>query len=554
GATNNIGALTLGAAASTLTINATTALLTGGLAGGAALQTITVGGAAANVPLSGTTISTGAVTLGTVGATVTSIDASGLTAGGVRVGLGAGVSSFKGGAGNDVVNTAALSGSAVIDAGANSALVNGFGGDFVVVFATTDVDTAAEAQQYKGFEGLSAIGGVTVKVDDFTNSTITGLSSFGDNIVFNAVSQAQAKNVLVAANAGTNITFNVTGAAVSGTDALNMGINDLGSAAVAPTTITLNNITAPNIEAINARLDDNLTINMLTGATGLTSMGFNGTGNLSLTTGALALTSNSTTINASAVGGLTGGTVLINAAGATGFGISITGSSTYANNLTGTALADTLIGGAGNDLLTNQAAGVVTTTADLLTGGAGQDTFTLFGSNASAAVVPLTAYNAASRVSDFGLTSSAATTDILALSASAANYTGVSAFNGALLAVGAPGATVVQSLAAGVDAAFTAGVDLVKLTTGVAAAATLQLTFDAAIGTGSVTGLGAGNDALVAYYDTTNSRAVILAVETAGGVVDGDLEAADVVTLVGTINMSAADYASFGTNQLAIVA
>ena len=549
GATNNIGALTVGGTA--LTVNAASALLTGGLAGGAALQTITISGAAVNVPISATTISTGAVTLGTASASVTTIDASGLTAGGVRIGLGAGVTSFKGGAGNDVVNTAALSGSAVIDAGANSPLAaNGFGGDFLVVLSTTHVDTAAKAQQYKGFEGLTAVTGVTVKVDDFINSTISGLAAAGDNIVFNAVSQAQAKAVLIAASAATNITFNVTGAGVSGSDVLGIGINDLGNAAVAPVTITLGNITAPNVETINFLLTDNLTVDNLTGATGLTTMGFFGTGNLSLTTGALALTSNSTTINASALGGLPGGTVLINASGATGFGVSITGSSTYANTLTGTALADTLVGGAGKDFLANRGAGTATA-ADLMTGGAGQDTFQLFGDVASGAV-PAT-YNLASRISDFTVTTSSVTTDILALSETFGNYGGASALQGTVAIAGA-GTTVVQSVAQNAAAAaFTAGLDLIKLSTGIVTTGlTVQTAFNTAIGTGSVTGLTAGAEIFGTYYDITNSRAVVILINP--GDADTVVDTADVVSLIGTINMSAADYATFGAAQLQIVA
>ncbi|MFZ5913345.1 MAG: DUF4214 domain-containing protein, partial [Pseudomonadota bacterium] len=479
GLPNFIGGLALGAGTTSLTINAAANLgLTAALTA-TGLKTITASGAAAN-----TTTGAAAVNLGTaaVAAGVTTIDASGLTAGGMAVILGAGVSSFKGGAGNDTVTSTGLSGTASIDAGAGT-------GDRVNIAATTDVDTAAEAGQYKGFEVLQAAGGVTVKVDDFTNSTIGALRTAGDSVVFNGVSQAQAAAVTMAATAPTNLTFNVNGAGVSGSDILNLTVSD---GAAAPALFALGNVTAPNVEAINFINSETLTVASLTGATGLTSSTITGTGTVSITTGALALTSNSTFINASAVGGVAGNTVTIDASGATAFGISITGSSTYNNTITGTALADTLIGGAGNDLLINRGGAAGATAADLLTGMGGQDSFRLLGDIASGAIPAV--YNTAARISDFGLTSSSATTDILQLSATAGNYTAATGLHTGI-AVGGAGTTVVQSVAQNAAAtAVTVGADLIKLSTGVVTTGdTVQVAFNEAIGTGTVTGLsGAG--------------------------------------------------------------
>lgn len=536
---NFIGGLTLGAGSTSLTINAAANLVLTGALTAPGLTKITASGAAAN-----TATGAAAVNLGTaaVAAGVTTIDASGLTVGGITAILGGGVSSFKGGAGNDTVTSAALSGTASIDASAGAA-------DRLNIAATTDVDTAAEAGQYKGFDVLSlGVAGTTVKVDDFTNSQITSLRAGADNLVFNGVSSVQAGAVTVFGGAATNLTFVVNGAGVSGSDVLNLAISD-GAPTVS--TITLAQITAANIEAINFAATDNITVSSMTGASGFTGSTITGTGNVSITTGALALTSNSTFFNASAVGGLAGGTVVINAGAATAFGISITGSSTYANTLTGTALADTLVGGAGNDFLNNRATGTATA-ADLLTGLGGQDTFQLFGDVASGTV--LTVYNAAARISDFTLTSSSATTDILALSATAGNYSGASAI---FSTVAAAGATVVQSVAQNATAvAATASLDLIKLTTAVAVVngtTTTQVAFNTAIGSGTVTGLTAGSDVFVSYYDSTNSRAVVLLVD-ATGTTNTIVETADTVTLVGTINMSATDYAAFGPNQLTIVA
>jgi hypothetical protein len=51
-------------------------------------------------------------------------------------------------------------------------------------------------------------------------------------------------------------------------------------------------------------------------------------------------------------------------------------------------------------------------------------------------------------------------------------------------------------------------------------------------------------------YTTTNGRAVIALADVGG---DGTLATADTVTLIGTIAMSAADYATFNGNNIAFV-
>lgn len=102
--------------------------------------------------------------------------------------------------------------------------------------------------------------------------------------------------------------------------------------------------------------------------------------------------------------------------------------------------------------------------------------------------------------------------------------------------------------------AIVAGTDLIKLTTGVATAGkTAQQAFDAAIGTASVTGLAANNDIFVSFYDTTNARMVIGLVDAGAAGTGTVIEAADTITIIGSIAMSAADYASFNANNLSII-
>jgi probable HAF family extracellular repeat protein len=81
---------------------------------------------------------------------------------------------------------------------------------------------------------------------------------------------------------------------------------------------------------------------------------------------------------------------------------------------------------------------------------------------------------------------------------------------------------------------------------------TVQQAFNNAIGTGTVTGLVAGDDIFFSLYDSTNSRMLVGLVDA--GVADTVITTGDVVTLVGTVTMTAADYAAFNQNNLSIIA
>ncbi|MDO9048425.1 MAG: DUF4214 domain-containing protein [Methylobacter sp.] len=351
---NQIGAVATAATSKSITINAAAGLTTGAITTGAETA-ITVTGAAATgfaqtVANNGVTA---AVNIGAPVATVTTIDASAMTAGGLGVTLVAAVTSFKGGQGTDVVTTAALTSTtaSIIDAGA--------GTDTLIVAASADVATAAKAKLYANFENLDVVA-QTADMSLFTNSTITGIKVGGDATLTN-MTAAQAGNVTVYANSAG--TFGISGASTVGQlDTLKLTV-DNGLAA--KNTITLGNITAANVETINLVANDNITVSLLTGATAMTGMTVTGAGNVSITTGALATVIN-TTIDASAVTG----TFLFDASSATGAnGMKITGSATKADTITGTLNADTIIGGAGNDTITGGAG------ADVMTGNGGADTF-----------------------------------------------------------------------------------------------------------------------------------------------------------------------------------
>ena len=176
---------------------------------------------------------------------------------------------------------------------------------------------------------------------------------------------------------------------------------------------------------------------------------------------------------------------------------------------------------------------------------------TLYGSNlAVGAQAVTTAYAAASNVTDFAVGG-----DVVQVSLTIGNYVQPAA--GALAAIqgqaGSSATTSIQTLAVnGGAVALVATTDLIKLTTAVAAAADIQTTFDNAIGTGTITGFANNTGVYVTLYDATNSRMDLLLVGT--GAANGTLGTGDLVQLVGSFNMSGADYGNFAATNLGILA
>ena len=212
--------------------------------------------------------------------------------------------------------------------------------------------------------------------------------------------------------------------------------------------------------------------------------------------------------------------------------------------MTGTAGIDDLAGGTGDDKIICSVS-TVAVVADTVAGGAGADQF-FFSDSAAAGAAP------APTITDF-----AVGTDILALATGAVwvpGPVGLAQGGGAAnsLAVTAAGAPVIKSVAqnAGASAVGTTA-QFIKLTTGVAAAATDQLTFDAAIGTSTVTGLTAATRMAGSFYDTTNSQMVVFAVYS--GAADTVIASADVISVIARISMTAANYSSFAASEPAVL-
>ena len=351
GGANAVGVIDLDTATalSGLTINATTNL-TGALAADyAAASTLTVTGAG-QVDLSAATLSTN----------FSQISSAAQTAGGLIVKVGA-LTKFTGGAGNDGVYVDAL----VYNNPAITAV--GGGGTDTVRFTDQAALTATTALYLTGFEVIALADDNDGALDTFDASLMAGIQSFvlgadsaGDGYSVTNLSVAQAGAITISGAQTVAPTLALANAA-GGTDVVSITVND-GLAAV--NTLSVANLNIASVETVNLALTDNLTLSSTTGLTGFTKLAVTGAGALNLTTGALAVNP-ATTIDASAATG----TVTINASAATGNGLTLKGSATQANTLTGTTQVDTIVGGDGADILTGRGGN------DTLTGGNGADIF-----------------------------------------------------------------------------------------------------------------------------------------------------------------------------------
>lgn len=517
------GAFELGSGAAngyeTLTINS----------GGAVANTLTSvsdGATATSLTTINVTGSRNLTITNSLDATVTTVNASTFT-GNLNVTQTSTVNAtITGGSGNDtIVLGAAYTTSDVVNGGAGTDTLSLTTATAAGVTATqsnlTSIETISVSDALAGNFQLSAWNGATtVRLAagiDGTSRTLTLASG-------NSVS-------IGADNGNAAHTFTISGTGT--TDVLNLSLDsgvDFATNALFTGVETLNIATASTAG----------TVNVFGGTTALTATA--ATESI-IITGATAITFTGAVtadvINASALTGV----LTVTAGPATA--ATITGGSA-ADVIVGSTAADIIIGGAGADFITNTADGANTTAGDVLTGGAGFDTFTLIGSSASAGN-----YNGAPNITDFTVGTTATTTDLIRLSSTNGSYSAGLSVDGN--ATGASGSVGLQSVAqngAAIDAGTTNTVEFFKLTTGVAFTTNLQSTFNAAIGTGTVTNLTAGVYA-GSLYDTTNNVMVIFEVDVNTGAATTTLETADTVRLIGTISMTATDYASISAIHFA---
>ena len=350
GANNSVGTIDVdsGTATTGLTINATTGLSAALAADYAAATTLTISGAAANwaaatgaptraVDLTGASLSTN----------ITKVVASGLTAGGAGVVLGANTTAFVGGAGDDFVGVDALvfGGAVTVAAGDGSA--------DTIRLTDAAALTTTTGSRLTGFEVLELSDDDDGALDTFDLSLLSGITklvlnadSASDGYSVTKISAAQAANVQITGTQAVAPTLAVTNAAnVGQLDTVTIAISDN---LTAKNTITLADLTLAGVETINIAATDNITFTGATGLTSMTTLKFSGAGNVNLTTGALA-----TNVNASVDASESTGTVAVDASSASGNGMLIKGSATKANTLTGTNQNDVIVGGTGVDTLTN---------------------------------------------------------------------------------------------------------------------------------------------------------------------------------------------------------
>ncbi len=382
GQVNTVAGLTLtGAGIATLTIDAATSLSLGTPAiTSASLITINAKGAATSVSLGGA-----------LPANVVTVDGSGLTAGGVTTTLGAGVTSFKGGAGVDTITTAATTASgAVIDAGAGAA-------DILNLAATNDVTTTAKAAQYTNFEILRSTQ--TTAVDMALFGSFTSVQTNGINGGFTNLTAGQAAAVTNRVN-HTAVTFslaNSTGASDVLSVTLNNGTTGTGAVTSADFAgATVNGFETLNVISSSGAAADISTLTFATsGAADLTAINISGAKPLSMTNTNLAKSVAIVASSLSYVG-----------ATATDYSLTITGNLIKGSSVTGTGSQDsitttaavtgttgefvTYIAGAGNDLISTTLAGINNTSAGnasvKVDGGLGRDTLT-FSDTAATTIV-----------------------------------------------------------------------------------------------------------------------------------------------------------------------
>lgn len=526
---------------------------------------------------------------------------------------GAGRDTITTGAGNDTVVAGAGDDKVIVgaqtDVTALDSIDGGVGFDTIVVTgATLNATTKTElAKGSKGFEAVETTAATlatidfqalsaydTAKVSAAMAAAYNGTADKAGTNSITATTENSDVLIISAARAGmsagkdANTKSTLTGAATAGGDGINItpyldngsnvatvkfignadinggaGEVGLGTAAGDIGGTGGDALDAASTEVLNiaivgtqATTADTVTFTAgAGGATGGKGAGVNGSTVIVGTNATINLTSELDPLTATAakhnhieLGTVKGTNVTINGAAFLG-NITVTAADGNVTINTG-AGADTVVGGAGSDTFStgagvdsvqNRASGAAVTAGDSITLGAGFDTVTLIGSAASAAN-----YNAAPNVTDFQVGDRADNTDLIKLSTGNSDYSGGLSVDGT--GAGASGDIGVFTLAqnATYDSGTSTTNEFLKLTTGVAFTTSLQATFNAAIGTGSVTNLTTGVYA-GSFYDTTNSKMVILEVTSNGT----SIETADVVRLIGTIDMSAADYALIDTDNFA---
>jgi hypothetical protein len=319
------------------------------------LTAIDTAGTTGTLNVSGTAAS---VNVGTLDTDFTTVNASGLTAGGLTATMsGTATTTLTGGAGNDVITTGVALTTGSVAAGAGSA-------DRLVVAASAHLNTAALGAKYTGFEQLQVNTGVTVDLDNISGITSVRINDVAGATGLTNLSAAQAAAVTVVGADGADgaVTIGVKNATnVGQIDTVAITADDGASTTG---TIALGTPVMNGVEKLTINAVDNVTIGALTSATSLDTITLSGAGTIGITTGA------NSTANFAINGSAATGVLTLDASGYATNGVALTGGSA-ADTLTGSNQADIIVGGAGADSITGGQG------ADTLTGGDGVDTFVM---------------------------------------------------------------------------------------------------------------------------------------------------------------------------------
>jgi len=291
------------------------------------------------------------------------------TNGNDTVALSAGTQSFLGGStgGNTITASTDLQ-TVTVDGGTGA-------GNTLVLQSENTVDSAAAAAKFLHFSTLELADGVGFDVSTLTGSTITSLVLDGSSAL-TGLTAAQAGAITVTADS--TLSIGITGATTPGqTDTVHLTA-DAGDGGAG--TIHLTAPTLTGVEVLHLTANDNVFINTLQNSTFLNSVIVDGAGDVSITTGALALNAN-TVIDAHA--STASDFVYIDASAALNGtnGIQLIGSLTAANTLISNGYSSVLTGGDGGDLLKVNDGGSFVGTHTTFTSGNGNNSIIDYNDN-----------------------------------------------------------------------------------------------------------------------------------------------------------------------------
>lgn len=190
--------------------------------------------------------------------TIKTIDASGLTNGGLKATVGSGTETIKGGAGSDDITLAAGVKTATLNAGddtvrttnntglaatAAGSINGGDGNDTLVVRHANDVDTAAERAVFTSFEVLNNATAAAIAADGFSGTTSVVSSVDGAGFTQLSATQAAAVTNTIAQTGTTYALASDTGAS----DVLTI----TAKSATATTAADLTGLTVDGFETMN---------------------------------------------------------------------------------------------------------------------------------------------------------------------------------------------------------------------------------------------------------------------------------------------------------------